>query len=77
MDDELSYCSLIDITDDNLWDPYRATKIYTVNSEVSNNSGHLMGKHIQHDLIGGCFFQSANPHISLITVTKPKYQLTP
>lgn len=69
-DEELEHCPIIDITEENNWEPYKDCKINVVNTEQRGTI--FAEEHIDDYLIEGY-----NRRIRSMQVSKPKDRLTP
>ena len=68
-EDELNHCSIVDITEEEEWDPYKNSHVYAVNS-ISTHSAPI-------DDIDDWLLYSTDRNIGALQMTKPKDKLTP
>ena len=66
-DNELMHCPIIDITEEDHWEPYKDIRIHNVNTE----------QHGMEETIDDYLLESHNRQITSMQVSKPKDKLTP
>ena len=72
--EELDHCPIVDITDEDEWDPYKMAHISAINS-LTNTSNTVVPTSVES--IDDWLLYSNDRQISALQVTRPKDKLTP